>query len=118
MEGETDLYTHPHAQHFPYLQKALAEKDLKQACHDLFGTMRHNSLAGLCRNLEAMLAMYRDLLPWTEEKVSEVLNLLRTQCCTPMRPLRWHIALKKLSRLMGYDVIWDTPYVSQKREGF
>ena len=78
--------------------------------------MRHNSLAGLGRKLEATLAMCKDLLPWTEEEVSELLNLLRTQSCTPMRPLRWYPALNRLSNMLGYSAIWDTPYVSQKRD--
>ena len=93
--------TKGHASAFPFLAEALRGDNVEMACHDLFGVIRHSTLAGMCKILEQMIALRGDIIPWTTAKVMDLFEAMRGTDAGPDTPLRYHYVLKKLGKLLG-----------------
>ena len=106
----------PHAAGFAHLEAALLDPNPEEACHDLFGITRPSTLAGLCRNLDAMLKRQPDLLPWTDKKVMQLFGSMRNGDGGPHKPLRYHFTLKKLGAMLGSETRLDSEMVLRKRD--
>lgn len=84
-----------------HLLRALGEKDRNSACHDLFGVMRHTTLAALCRALEAILRIDPQFIPWDTTKIANLYNTIRTMEVNANKPFHWHKCIKKLGCILG-----------------
>ena len=106
----------PHSRHFAHLSQALLEENPDQACHDVFGITRHTTLASLCRNLESMIEIMPEIVPWSEDKVAALFNKMRGMEVGPDKVMRWHYTLKKLGCLLGSENELKSEYLSRKRD--
>ena len=112
----------PYAASLPRLEEAL-KSTVDDSHLDVFGPARWSTLAQHGRNLEAMMVLMPELLPWTTTKVANLFdnmskaNSLRDKPWSPGKPNGFWKTIHYLhDKLDGRDLL-DIPYLKCKKDG-
>ena len=104
----------PHAGEFENLLIAIKEDDKVRACHDLFGTMRHTTLAAMCRGIEAILRLHPTFIPWNQDKIGQLYNTVRDMDVNANKPVHWQKCIRKLGDTLGRPYPQKNAYLKNK----
>ena len=94
-------YLRPHVHWIPELQKRVAWDNSEQHMLDLFGDWRWGRVRTLVGCLKAARKAFPTIIPWTEEKVSYMLQHLENSGAAAAKPLRILSALNALGARLG-----------------
>ena len=91
----------PYASAIPYFRAVMGKGDDLREFMDLLGASRFSSLRAHTLNLEKMIQIVPDLIPWNDEKVVFLLNKLRQNEATPSKVQQYWTTLRFLSIKTG-----------------
>ncbi|CAE8724902.1 unnamed protein product, partial [Polarella glacialis] len=91
----------PHWEHIPNMQTVRYRPDYNPEFIHLFGAARWGSLRGHCLNLENMVKLAFGFIPWSKDKVMDLLNCSEQKNWTPSQVQRAWSTLKFLSSILG-----------------
>ncbi|CAE8643037.1 unnamed protein product [Polarella glacialis] len=95
-----DLFA-PHWENIPNMQKLRYNANYNMECVHLFGAARWGSLRGHCLNLENIMKLGAGFIPWTADKVRDLLNCCEEKKWTPSQVQRAWSTIKFLSGILG-----------------
>ncbi|CAE8611579.1 unnamed protein product [Polarella glacialis] len=95
-----DLFA-PHWEHIPSMQKVRYNANYNMEYAHLFGAARWGSLRGHCLNLENIMKLGAGFIPWTADKVRNLLNCCEEKKWTPSQVQRAWCTCKFLSGILG-----------------
>ncbi|CAE8639227.1 unnamed protein product [Polarella glacialis] len=95
-----DLFA-PHWGNIPNTQKLRYHANYNMECVHLFGAARWGSLRGHCLNLENIAKLGAGFIPWTADKVRDLLNCCEEKKWTPSQVQRAWSTIKFLSGILG-----------------